>query len=280
MIMRIVPALLICLSLMLPRPAQAEDQPLRLLAGTTMLADILHDLCPQAEVRALIPGGACPGHYDLRPADLVLLNKAEALFLHPWQQDLENMRILIDAAANAQLHVEIVAEPGNSMLPQVHARYTRAMAQRLGEIAPQQNQAIQNAAKRRLARITTLEQELLFRLHQAGAQRHPVVCAQMQEGLARWAGFPVATVFYRPGDMNPEQMARVVDAGKSGKATLVIDNLQSGDGGRGLAEELSARRIMLSNFPGGFPDTNTWEDALRVNIERLLNALQGSEYNS
>ncbi|MBU1003996.1 MAG: zinc ABC transporter substrate-binding protein [Proteobacteria bacterium] len=273
MIMRLISGLLLCLVLALP--AQAQEHPLRLLAGTTHLADILRDLCPEAEIRTMIPGGACPGHYDLRPGDLVLLQRADALFLHPWQQDLENMRTLVQATANTKLRVEIVDEPGNPMVPAVQAGYTLALGDQLSSLTPNRAPAIRSAAARRMVRIQALDKQLRTQFQEAGAAHHPVACARMQEGLIRWAGFPVAAVFDRPGDMTPEQLARIVDQGRSGGAVLVVDNLQSGDGGQGLAEELAARRVVLSNFPGGFPQTETWEDALRINAQFLLEALNG-----
>jgi len=53
--------------------------------------------------------------------------------------------------------------------------------------------------------------------------------------------------------------------------TLIIDNLQSGqDAGAGIAEELDCDRIILSNFPGGFDNTETWEKAIDENIRRIL----------
>ena len=269
MIRRVVYILVCCLFLAVP--AQA-GQPLKLMAGTTLLADIAADLCPGAEVRALIPGGACPGHYDLRASDLALLAEADALFLHPWQAGLENMRNLVAAAANPRLRVLVVAESGNAMVPEVQARYVRAMAAMLTELAPQAHADVEAAARNRSARVAALDMRLSSMLREAGAGRVPVACAAMVEPVVRWAGFPVAVAFSRPGDMTPEQMARVMDRGRAGGAALVVDNLQSGDGGRGVAEELGVRRVVLSNFPGGFSGTRTWEAALEANVRLLLGA--------
>ena len=58
------------------------------------------------------------------------------------------------------------------------------------------------------------------------------------------------------------------------RVTLIIDNLQSGqNAGAGIAEELGCQRIVLSNFPGGFDDTETWEKAIDWNIELILAAI-------
>lgn len=277
MIRRLLVALVCCLCL--AGQAQAKEQ-LKLLAGTTMLEDILTDLCPQAEVRAMIPGGACPGHYDLRPADLALLAEADALFLHPWQRGLENVQALVEASANAGLRVLVVPESGNAMVPEVQGRYVRAMATMLGEMAPHLRNSVQEAAAVRLARVDALDSRLTAKLRDSGAGRCPVACAIMLEPLLRWAGLPVAVGFSRPGDMTPEQMAGVIDRGRDRGTALVVDNLQSGDKGRGLAEEFRVGRVVLSNFPGGFPDTSTWEKALEANVRILIEALEAVESGS
>jgi zinc transport system substrate-binding protein len=50
--------------------------------------------------------------------------------------------------------------------------------------------------------------------------------------------------------------------------------MQSGkDAGAGIAEELGCTRIILSNFPGGFEDTETWEKAIDYNIELIMEAI-------
>ncbi|WP_461208816.1 metal ABC transporter solute-binding protein, Zn/Mn family [Desulfocurvus sp. DL9XJH121] len=273
MIRKLLLALACCLLL----AATAQARPLHLVAGTTIISDILTDLCPQAEVRALIPGGACPGHYDLRPADLAGLAEADALVLHPWQRDLENMRALVNAAASPKLRVLVVPEPGNAMVPEVQARYVRALAAMLIDLAPQLRESINQAAGARLNRLEHLARQLHARLQAAGANNLPVTCCVMLVEQVRWAGFPVAATFARPGDMTPEQMAQVVDAGRAGKTGLVVDNLQTGDGGRGIAEELGARRVALSNFPDGFRDTGTWEKAFSANVERLIRCLAAPE---
>jgi zinc transport system substrate-binding protein len=66
----------------------------------------------------------------------------------------------------------------------------------------------------------------------------------------------------------------LVDKGREGKVTLIIDNMQSGkDAGAGIAEELGSARVILSNFPGGYENTETWEKAIDCNVELLLAAI-------
>jgi zinc transport system substrate-binding protein len=66
----------------------------------------------------------------------------------------------------------------------------------------------------------------------------------------------------------------LVDKGKEKNVMLIIDNLQSGaDAGKGIAEELGCKRVILTNFPGGFDNTETWEKAIDYNIKLILEAI-------
>jgi hypothetical protein len=68
----------------------------------------------------------------------------------------------------------------------------------------------------------------------------------------------------------------LVDTGRSENVVLVIDNMQSGaDAGAGIAEDLGCARVILSNFPGGYDDTDTWEKTIDYNVELLIEALSG-----
>jgi len=66
----------------------------------------------------------------------------------------------------------------------------------------------------------------------------------------------------------------VVEAKDAGVA-LVIDNLQSGTTAtsEAMAKDIGAIQVTISNFPGGFEDTETWEKAIDKNVDLLLQAL-------
>jgi zinc transport system substrate-binding protein len=65
-----------------------------------------------------------------------------------------------------------------------------------------------------------------------------------------------------------------VDTVRENNVSLIIDNLQSGqDAAKAVAEELGCTRIILSNFPGGFTDTETWEKAIDKNVALVLEAV-------
>jgi len=100
------------------------------------------------------------------------------------------------------------------------------------------------------------------------------MCAEMLVEFVEWTGLNVIDTYGRPDSLTPQVVKELVDTGREENVVLIIDNLQSGqDTGAGIAEELGCRRIILSNFPGGFDDTETWEKAIDKNIELILEAI-------
>ena len=100
------------------------------------------------------------------------------------------------------------------------------------------------------------------------------MCAEILVGFINWAGFNIVTTYGRPDSLTPKVVKELVDTGRESKVTLIIDNLQSGqDAGAGIAEELGCQRVILSNFPGGFDNTESWEKAIDRNIELLMKTI-------
>jgi len=101
-----------------------------------------------------------------------------------------------------------------------------------------------------------------------------VMCAEMQAGFVKWVGFNIITTYDRNDPSIPQVVRGLVDTGREAGVTLIIDNLQSGqDAGLPIAMDIGCRRIILSNFPGGFDNTETWEKAIDRNIELILEAI-------
>jgi zinc transport system substrate-binding protein len=98
--------------------------------------------------------------------------------------------------------------------------------------------------------------------------------ASWQAGFVKWAGLNIVATYGDPGSLTPKVVKELVDKGRQAKVSLIIDNLHSGrDAGKAIAEELGSERIILSNFPGGFENTETWEKAIDRNIELILEAV-------
>lgn len=269
--------LLLALSLC---PQALATEPLRILAGTALVEDIVADIGGTGltnasfSTRTLIPGAACPGHADLKASDVLFLQDASAVLIHDWQQNMLLVQTLVRTAPAAQAKLHVVAAPGNWMLPDRQAVATRAVGQILIALAPTKAKALSARINARLSRIQALAARLQARAAKAGLPGTRVICDAMQRPLLEWLGCTVVADYGRFEGMNPKLLAAVMTKAKAEKAVLVVDNLQStGGSGKALADDLGAAYTALTNFPGVDARAMTWEQALEWNVGRLEAAL-------
>ena len=247
-----------------------------IMAGSSLIANIIEDLADdKVETHTLIPPGVCPGHYDIKPGDIVALANSKAFFIHSWQENYENVTGLIEAAENPDLTVTVINVTGNWMVPAVQAEAVDNIAQALGEIDPENAAYYQGKAAERAQAILAKGEDVEDRLLGAGLGEVKVICADMQKGFVEWAGFDVVAIYGRPEDLSVADVEQLVTEAKDAGVALVIDNLQSGAtaASETMAQDIGAIQVTISNFPGGFENTETWEKAIDKNVDLLLEAL-------
>jgi zinc transport system substrate-binding protein len=165
-------------------------------------------------------------------------------------------------------------ESDNWMVPSVQQEATSRITDALCQVDSKNSAAYQQRAAEYSNAISAKEAELRAELDQADLSTINVMCAQMQAGFVSWLGFNIITSYGRPDSFTPQAVRELVDTGREAGVSLIIDNLQSGqDAAKAVAEELGCTRIILSNFPGGFTDTETWEKAIDKNVALVLEAI-------
>ncbi|MEG6504614.1 metal ABC transporter solute-binding protein, Zn/Mn family [Nitratidesulfovibrio sp. 1201_IL3209] len=256
-----------------PAPAR-----LQVLAGTTLIEDLVRAVGGgRVSVRAIIPGGACPGHHDVRASDVTAFGTADLILLHDWQCGQAHIRALLDTAPGAAGRVRVPEAPGNWMLPEAQARAAMAVGGLLAAADPDGAAAYSRRAAERAARARAVGGEVRALASASGIAGVPAIGDVMQRPMLEWLGLRVVGDYGRFEETGAEALARTVAAGKAARAALVADNLQStGGAGRALAEDMDARLVVLTNFPGGFPDTPDWESSFRRNADMVMAAARGA----
>jgi len=256
--------------------SSCTQQSADIMAGTSLIANIIQDIAgDKLETRTLIPPGSCPGHYDVKPSDIEALANSKALFIHNYQENFENITGLVEAAQNPDLIIKVLNVTGNWMVPAVQAEAVDKIAQALGEIDPENGVYYEEKAGERSQAILTKGEEVQDTLLGADVDKVKVICADMQAGFVGWAGFNITATYGRPEELSPADVEQLVtDAIEAGVA-LVIDNLQSGATAtsEAMAQDIGAIQVTISNFPGGFENTETWDKAIDKNVDLLLGAL-------
>ncbi|HEC36501.1 MAG TPA: zinc ABC transporter substrate-binding protein [Anaerolineae bacterium] len=248
--------------------------PLKVVTTTSLLGAIVEEVGGEhVSVTVVVPPASCPGHFDAKPGDIQALAEAALFLKHGWEGFADG---LIEAAENPDLEVVTVQVEGNWMAPPVQAQAVNEVVAVLSQVDSAHQSDYQDNGEAYRALIEETEQRLEERLSAATVSQVPVLCAQYQAGFVNWAGFNVVATYGRLEELTPQQIEELVDQAREAGVVLVIDNLQSGpETGVGMAQEIGAAHVTLSNFPGGFEGTETWETAVEKNVDLLLEALEG-----
>jgi zinc transport system substrate-binding protein len=188
---------------------------------------------------------------------------------------MKNIGDLVEAADNTNLVIKVIDVPDMPMVPEIQAETTDKIAQALGEIDPENSAYYQEKAAERTQGILVKGDEVRDTLQAANVSGTNVLCVEYQAGFAEWAGFNVVDTYGRPEDLSVADVEELVVEAKEAGVALVIDNLQSGATAtsEAMAEDIGAIQVTISNFPGGFENTGTWQKAIDKNAELLLAAL-------
>jgi zinc transport system substrate-binding protein len=253
-----------------------ETSKLKVVTSTSLIAQIVERVGgDKVSVVNIIPPAQCPGHFDIKPGDIQKLADAKLFLIHNWQGEQFSDN-LIASADNSDLTVVKVDLAGNWMTPPVQRDAADKIAAALTQVDPDHGAAYQKSADEYKSDVTAKESEIKVSLDKANLAAVNVLCDEQQADFIQWAGFNITATYGRPETFTPQVVKDLVDKGREEGVTLVIDNMQTGgESGKSLAEELGAGHIVLSNFPGGYANTGTWEKAIDKNIELILNAVGG-----
>lgn len=251
-----------------------EVEKLQVVTSTSLLAQIVERVGGEhVAVVNVIPPAQCPSHFDVKPGDIKMLADADLFLMHGWQGE-KFTDDLIASAKNPDLSVYKIDLPGNWMTPQVQLQAIDTITGIISQADAEHRADFEKKADDFKSSINAKGAEMAEKLARANVAEINVLCADQQAGFVQWAGFNIVATFGRPEDMTPPVVKELVDKGREGKVTLIIDNMQSGqDAGAGIAEELGSARVILSNFPGGYENTETWEKTVDYNVALLLAAI-------
>lgn len=253
----------------------AKTEKIKVATGSSLITAIVQEVGgDKVEAVNIVPPAQCPGHFDIKPSDVEKLAEAKLFLHHNWQGKLFDNK-LIESADNEELVVVPVAVEGNWMAPPVQKEAVAKIAGIMMQEDPDNKSYYEENASRLVSSIEDKGKEVHSRLQEHEVGKIKVLCSGMQQGFLKWAGFDVVATYGRPEELSPKKLQELVNKGKEAGVKLVVDNLQSGpDAGVGIAEEIGAAQVTISNFPGGFPKTDTWSTALDKNIDLLLEALE------
>jgi zinc transport system substrate-binding protein len=240
--------------------------PIRVVASTALIATIVNTVGgPAFSVTTIAPAGLCPGHFDIRPSDVLSANEARLLLNHGWEEWFPRLEQSID---NLRLRRVTLLTKGNWMIPPLQAQAADEITALLVDLAPGRADSLRAALERYKARVDSAA--TVVRATLARKALPPVIAARQQAPFLAWAGFRVVATYGRAEEFTAGELTRLARVAVDSGVGIIVDNLQSGpDAGRLLADELEVGHVTLTNFPLD----NDYPRALLDNTAALLRVL-------
>ena len=270
-------ALLLTIGLVLPggcRQGVPVEPELNVVTSTSLLGYIVQEVGgDDVDVSNMVPAAQHPGDFDPKPSDIQKLARASLFMVHGWPGETYVPEV-VAAAHNPGLKVVTVSENGSWMTPPVQIAAAEKVAAALAEADPAHADLYWQRAAQYADRVRAKEAEADARLADGSVASVKAIAAVQQAGTAQWMGITVVGSYASAEALTPQTVKDLVDKGRAAGVVLIIDNLHSGkDAGKGLAEELGAKRVVLVYFPGGVDGAETWEKALDYDVDQVLEAI-------
>jgi ABC-type Zn uptake system ZnuABC Zn-binding protein ZnuA len=247
--------------------AQATDKPTIVCTTSAVGSAVQELLGDAADILVLVQPGLCPADFDMKPGYIEAMSKAQILF----KQDIPGefwLDGLLEAAGNPELTV--VAIPGVYNTPEGAKDYIREIGGNLSHIL---SMDLDSKIAEMLNDVDEVSSLMTSQASTLAASEVKVICMSWLQTFIESAGFTVVATYNPPETLSAGDIANLLDTAQSEGVALVVDNLQiDTEFGAGIASQVGAEHVVLTNFPGAVPNTETLSKMLRYNMEQLFNS--------
>jgi zinc transport system substrate-binding protein len=225
----------------------------------------------QVEVRGpIVPPTICPGHFDIKPSDVVGFSDCSVLFAHTFEPFVTK---IVYNIGNPDLKVVQVEVIGAWMAPVKQKEAAGKVLTEMKKLYPKNAAAFEQNTKAYIEKIdqVSAQDQELFKQHNTAEGK--VICHEFQKELLEWMGFQVVGTYPRPDALTPAMVKDLIDLGRQEGVSLVVDHLQSGPGeGKEIADSIGAMNIGTTFFPGMLVKDGNYFEELDANVKQVLAA--------
>jgi len=244
----------------------ATEKPI-IVCTTSAVGSVVEEfLGDTADVLVLVQPGLCPADFDMKPGYVDAVSKATILFKQNIQGEFW-LDGLLEAAGNSDLTV--VAIPGAYNTPQGAKNYIRWVGGNLSQILDIDLDA---KISEMLTDVDDVSSWMTSKAETLQASTVKVICMKWLQTFIESAGFNVVATYNPPETLSAGDINSLLETAQSEGVGLVVDNLQIDvEFGEGIASQVGAEHVVLTNFPGAIPKTETLPKMFRYNAEQLFN---------
>jgi len=253
----------------------SEDKPI-IVCTTEVLGSIAREyLGDEADVVVLVNPSLCPADFDMKPSNVYAIRNARVLFKQniPGEFWLEG---LLEASGNPNLTQ--VAIPGVYNTPEGAKRYINWIGGNLTEVL---GMDLSTEKEEMIENIDEVQQWMSAQAQEYDTSSVKVICMKWQKAFVESAGFQVVATFNPPETLSASDINDLVNTAGSEGVALIVDNLQIDvEFGKGIADQVGAEHVVLTNFPGAIPGTSSLSEMFRYNADQLYKAANTWRYTA
>jgi len=257
--------------------AEAEEDTINIVCSNTVLADFTSNIISEnVTISYIMPGGACPAHFDTTPSDIQTCVNADIVISLGWEPWLSG---LLNSSGNTDYQEIKCLGLGEWSLPSNAIKFVEKIRDGLSDILPEHNSTIQNNANNYLDEINETADFLKNMVDKLGYNNRPVIPMLWQKDFIGSLGFDVINSYAPPEGLSTQDKLNISESAISENACAIIDNLQSGtDFGAQIAKESGASHVIFTNFPGAIDDVDSYLDVLNYNTVELVKGITIYDY--
>jgi len=244
----------------------ATDKPI-IVCTTSAVGNIVEEfLGDTADVVVLVQPGLCPADFEMKPSNVYAVSKARILFKQNMQGEFW-LDELLESAGNSNLTV--VAIPGAYNTPEGAKNYIRGVGGNLRQIL---YVYFDSKISEMLNDVDEVSGWMASQAETLEASTVKVICMKWLRTFIESVGFNVVATFNPPETLSAGDITSLLETAQNEGVALVVDNLQIDvEFGAGIASQVGAEHVVLTNFPGAIPNTENFSQMFRYNAEQLFN---------
>jgi ABC-type Zn uptake system ZnuABC Zn-binding protein ZnuA len=258
---------LMLLSVTATEAQDATEKPIIVCTTSAVGSVVEAFLGDTADVVVLVQPGLCPADFDMKPSDVYAVNNAEILFKQNIQGEFW-LEGLIEAAGNPELTQ--VAITGAYNTPQGAKNYINWVGGNLSHLL---GVDLDSKISEMLADVDDVSSWMASQAETLDASNVKVICMSWLKTFIESAGFTVVATYNPPETLSTGDITDLLNTAQTEGVALIVDNLQIDvEFGAEIASEVGAEHVVLTNFPGAIPNTETLPKMLRYDAEQLFNS--------
>jgi len=275
---------------------KSNDNTLRVLASTTVLADITQNIAgDRAKVESLLPIGADPHSYQAAPVDVAKISDSDLLILNGLEYEnfimplLENVgakKMTVEATSGLSPRNDAGNEQGVDphmwLDPNLVVTYVENIRDGLIKVDPEGAATYKSNANAYITQLKDLDKWIVEQVNTIPVERRLLVTNHEALGyFAERYGFEVAgsviPSFSSNAAPSAREMARLIDAIKKISAPAIfLDTADNDTLAQQIADETSVRIVAdlhLESLTEGAPAA-TYIEMMKYNVSRIVEALK------